>query len=163
MAFAINTSSGLVTPLIHAPGLTATADRTFARVVYQSVSAGAVAPATYARSVAAGTDTSLSFDPYPEKCIWSRTASSTMYCASPLQFVPANYLDLWRLGAASVPDSIFAYDIAAGESSVAAIPGSADGGVAADIIELSLSPSETYLAYISKITRELWGVRLGSQ
>lgn len=160
MSFSIQASSGVVTPLIYAEGLTATADRAFERVVYQVLRASATAPVTYARDVATGNDYSLSFDPYPEKCVWGTTATSTIYCAAPLQYVPALYLDLWHLGAASVPDSIFVFDLEAGESDIFTTPGSADGGVLSDIVELSLSATERYLGFIDRSSRTLWGVKL---
>jgi hypothetical protein len=120
---------------------------------------GAAAPATYARSTAAGTDAPLSFDPYPEKCLWSALATSTLYCASPLEYVPANYLDLWHQGRASTPDSVFAFDISSGQTEVLAIPGSRDGGEAADIVEMALSPDEKYLLFVARVSRGLWGIR----
>lgn len=159
VAYSIALSSGRVMPLLHAAGLTASADRSFARVIFQTTPIGATAPTTYSRNVAAGVDTALSFDPYPEKCLWSAVATTTLYCAAPLEYVPANYLDLWHLGAASVPDSVFSFDIAAGETTVVAIPGSQDGGEPSDILEMSLSPDEDYLSFIARGTRALWGVR----
>ena len=158
IAFSVNSTSGLVTPLMYAEGLTATADRSFSRIVYQINSAGGV-PSTYSRSTQNGTDTALSFDPYPEKCIWSVVSTTVMYCSAPIEYVPPNFLDLWHLGVASVPDSIFSFDVAAGRSSVVAIPGSRDGGVQSDIIEMALSPNENYLLFIAKGDRTLWGVR----
>lgn len=163
MAFAINAASGVVTPLLRAEGLTATADRSFSRMVYQTVLAGASAPASYARTVQTGAEQPLSFDPYPEKCLWGSVATSTLYCAAPLEYVPANYLDLWHLGAGSVPDSIFAYDLEVGDTSVIAIPGSKDGGAPSDIIDMAVSQTERYLSFIDRSNRTLWGVKLESR
>jgi hypothetical protein len=160
MAFSVNTSSGLVTPLIRADGLTATANASFSHLVYQAAPAGAPAPSSYARNVQTGAERPLSFDPYPEKCWWGSAATTTLYCAAPLEYVPANYLDLWYFGAASVPDSIFAYDLTVGDSTVIAVPGSDDGGGASDIVEIELSTIERYLGFIDRSSRTLWGIKL---
>jgi hypothetical protein len=160
VAFSINAVSGAVSALIYAQGLTATADRSFGRVIYQTTPTGAATPLTYSRNVGSGIDTALSFDPYPEKCIWSTLATSTMYCAAPLEYVPGNYLDLWHLGLASVPESLFSFDISAGQTNIIAIPGSSDGGVQSDILEMALSSSERYLSFITKSSRVLFGTRL---
>lgn len=159
IAFSVNTTSGLVTPLIHAEGLTTSADRSFSRIVYQINSRDSI-PATYSRNTQSGTDTALSFDPQPEKCIWSTLSINMMYCATPLEYVPPNFLDLWHLGVASIPDNIFSFDVAAEYSAVVAIPGSRDGGVPSDVIEMTLSPSENYLSFITRGDRTLWGTRL---
>lgn len=161
IAFSINSTSGAVSPLIYAEGMTATADRSFSRVVYQVLRAGGASPATYARDVASGVDYPLSFDPYPEKCIWGTLATSTLYCAAPLEYVPALYLDLWHLGAASAPDSISAFDLEVGDARILTTPGSEDGGVPSDIMEMTISPLERYLTFVDRGSRTLWGVVLG--
>ncbi len=160
ISFSVQTTSGLITPLIYAEGLTTTADPSFSRIVYQIAPAGGVVPSTYSRDTKSGTDVALSFDPSPEKCVWSISSINKMYCAAPLEYVPPNFLDLWHLGAASVPDSIFSFDVAAGRSSIIAVPGSRDGGVQSDIIEMTFSPSENYLSFIARGERALWGIRL---
>ena len=108
-----------------------------------------------------GTDVALSFDPIPEKCVWGSLATSTLYCAAPLQRV-ANYLDQWHLGTVSVDDSVVSFTPANNtETNVLAVPGSSDGGVSSDILQLAVSPDEKYLLFVKKGDRSLWGVRLG--
>lgn len=158
IAFSINAASGGVSPLLYAPGLTATADRGFAQVVYQSATSDN--RLTYAHNAKTNLDRPLSLDPMPEKCVWSRLKESTMFCAVPLSYTAPSYLDLWRQGAASVADSIVAYDLLTGRTTIVATPGSANGGVPSDIMQMALSADEKYLLFVSKGNRSLWGVRL---
>lgn len=158
VAFSINTQGGAVLPLMYAPGLSAAADQTFGTVVYQTTLGSA--RLTFSRNVKKGTDTLLPFTVVPEKCLWSRAATSTLYCAAPFQNTPANYLDLWHQGTAAFFDSIFRVNLQTNITTIAANPGGSDGGVPSDIAELALSPDEKYLLFVKKGDRSLWGTRL---
>lgn len=157
IAFSINVQSGAVTPLLFGQGITATADRNFSRVLYQTADSSR---ASYVRTIEEGTDRPLSFDPVPEKCIWSTADSVSVFCAAPLQFVPANYLDLWHQGKVTIGDAIISYNAATGRSAIVATPGGDGGGTASSIAELAISPDGRYLLYINRSDRSLWGVRL---
>lgn len=157
VVYSINAQTGTTEPIIYAEGLSASANTAFSKVVYQSASAGA--RSTYVRDVRTGLNTGLSFDPMPERCVWN--TATIIYCASPLTFVPANYLDLWHAGVSTAQDSLFAYDVASGATKIMAAPGSNDGGEAADIAEFSVARDGSYAIYIRKGDRSLWGVRLG--
>lgn len=158
IAFSINSGSGTVAPLLYANGLTATADPSFSQVVYQSVTAQS--RQTYTHNTATNLDRPLSFDPMPEKCIWSRVEQGLMYCAVPLSYTAPGFIDLWHQGAVSAADSVVAYHLTTGQTTVIASPGGTDGGVASDIMQMSLSSDEKYLLFVSKGTRSLWGVKL---
>jgi hypothetical protein len=161
ISFAIDAKSGVVTPLLYAPGLTATADANFSHVLYQTTQPGATTRASYSHDVKGGTDKALSFDPFPEQCVQSPVAVSVLYCATPLSYVAANYLDLWHQGTASAPDSVLTFDLAAGTSTLLATPGSvSDGGIATDMLSIAVSPDGHYLLFVSKYDRSLWAVRL---
>lgn len=158
IVFSAQASSGSVVPLLFASGLTATANPTFSHIIYQTISAGQ-APRTYIRTTATGAEVGLSFDPIPEKCIWG-TATTTMYCATPVQYVPPGYLGLWHQGAASLADAIISYNILTDKSDIIAIPGGDDGGVESDIVQMSVSADARYIVFVKKGDRSLWGVRL---
>ncbi|MEK7108949.1 MAG: hypothetical protein AAB919_00740 [Patescibacteria group bacterium] len=160
IAFAVDAKTGAVTPLVYAPGLTATADLNFSHVLYQTVQPGATVRTTYSHDVAAGTDRALSFDPFPEQCVQGPLAASVLYCAAPLTYVAPNYLDLWHQGAASTPDSLFSFNLAAGTSTILASPGGSEGGKPTDMLTIAVSPDAHYLLFVSKYDRSLWGVRL---
>jgi len=133
------------------------ADRSFSRVIYQTADSGR---STYVRDTKTGLAKPLSFDPVPEQCIFGNTTSTTMYCATPLAYVPANYLDLRHIGTANATLSIISFNVTTGKSTIVASPGGADGGEQADIAEMTISPDDKYLIYIRKGDRSLWAVRL---
>jgi len=161
IAFAIDAKSGAATPLVYAPGLTATADLTFSHVLYQTTDTSAGVHSSYSHDIASGADRALSFDPIPEKCVQSPLSGAVVYCAAPLAYVPPNYLDLWHQGTASIADSVLSYSLAVATTTLLATPGStSDGGVATDILQLAVSPDGHYLLFVSKSDRSLWGVRL---
>lgn len=160
IAFSINTTSGAVSPLLYAPGLSATANGDFSHVIYQS--ATAQDHHSYAHDTKSGLDRPLSFDPIPEKCIWSRIEATVMFCAVPLSYTAPEYLDAWHRGTASAADSVVAYNLTTGKTVIVATPGGADGGVAADIMQMALSADEKYLLYVAKGNRSLWGIRLNN-
>jgi hypothetical protein len=158
IAFSISAASGAVSPSLYALGLTTTADAGFNYVIYQSASAAG--HTTYVHTVKTNLDRPLSFDPIPEKCVWSRLKASTLYCAVPLSYTAPNYLDLWHAGTASAADSILSYDLLSGKTTIVATPGGDQGGVASDITQLALSADEKYLLFVKKGDRSVWGVRL---
>ncbi len=156
--FAVDNKSGGVSPLLFADGITATADRLFNNIIYQT--AGGGGKASYALNPKTGSAKPLSFDPLPEQCLFSTASSTTLYCAAPLQYVSSTYGDDRRAGLSSAPEGIFAYNVSTARITLVATPGGSDGGESADIASLSLSPNDHYLLYIRRGDRSLWGVRL---
>ncbi len=157
MIFSVLTKTGVVAPLVYAPGISALGSPSFSNIIYQTSSS---VRTTYSHDVASGKDAALSFQPIPEKCLWSSLAAVILYCAAPIAYVPANYLDLWHQGTASAQDGIFGFNTATGATLLVASPGGRDGGVAADIAQIAVSVDERYLLYVTKGDRSLWGVRL---
>ncbi len=160
IAFSVNTTSGAVSPALYALGLSATADFGFNQVVYQS--ATSQSRLTYAHNTKSNLDRPLSFDPIPEKCVWSRIEASLMFCAVPLSYTGPEYVDLWHQGKASAADSVVSYNLVTGQTTILATPGGADGGVQSDIMQMALSADEKYLLFVSKGNRSLWGIRLNA-
>ena len=156
VVFSIDAKTGANAPLIYALGLTAIADRSFSRVIYQTAD---TSRSTYVRDTKTGLAKPLSFDPLPEQCIFGNATSTTMYCATPLAYVPANYLDLRHMGTANTALSIISFNTATGRSTIIATPGT-DVGEQADIAEMAISQDDKYLIYIRKGDRSLWAVRL---
>lgn len=158
VVFSINSATGAAAPLIYAPGITATADRSFSRVVYQT--AAEDTRVSYSQDLKTGLSRRLSFNPIPELCVWSLATSTVMYCAVPLSYVEPNYLDLLHFGVDGGAMSIVSFDLATGRSTVVSTPGGSEGGEAASIAQLSVSPREDYLLFVRKGDRSLWAVRL---
>ena len=158
--FSVDAKSGSVSPLLYAQGLTATANRSFSKVIYQTATAGAVKPLSFSHDIKSGLDYRLSFNPFPEKCVWGVASSTTFYCAAPLQSISLDYLDMWHQGVASAADTIYSFSITSNTRIILVIPGSNDGGEPSDIATMSLSPDDHYLLFIRKGDRSLWAVRL---
>ncbi|HEV7449077.1 MAG TPA: hypothetical protein VGP13_00870 [Candidatus Paceibacterota bacterium] len=158
IALSINATSGAISPLLYASGLTTSVDPGFNQVVYKS--ATDKDSTTYAHSMSSNLDRALSFDPNPEQCVWSTSQASLLYCATSLSYVPPGYIDMWHQGTASVADSVIAYDFLTGQTVIVATPGGSEGGISSDIAELSVSPDDKYLMFIKKGDRSLWGIRL---
>ena len=161
-AFSIDARTGVQTPLFFANGINSIADRNFARIIYQSILPSGLRT-TLVRDLARNRDSGLSFSPLPNKCTWSSTGTSTLYCATPLGSVPVNYFDLWNLGIAGAADTLVSYNLSTGASLLRATPGNKNVGAASDMVELSVSPDDHYLTFVRKGERTLWGVRLVSQ
>ncbi len=157
VVFSVDAKTGGVSPLLYATGVTATADRSFSKIIYQSAD---TSRNTYVRDSKTGLSKKLSFNPFPEKCVWGKASSITLYCAAPLQGTPVNYLDLWHQGVSSAPDTIYSFSLDTNVGKILVIPGSSDGGVPTDIAEIAVSPDDHYLLFISKGDRSLWAVRL---
>lgn len=153
IAFSIDASTGTQAPLLFADGLTAIANRTFGTMIYQTAGA---AKTTYAYNTETERSRPLSFTPLPEQCVWGR---ALFYCPVALQYTEPNYVDLFNLGLSSIKSGIAAYNTTTGQTALIAAPGE-DGGEEAEIAEIALSPDESYILYIRKGDRSLWGVRL---
>ena len=159
IAFSVSAKTGGTSLLVSALGLSATANSTFSKIVYQKAD-GSALPQSFVHDVASGRDATLPFNPSPERCVWSPLSQTSVVCAAPLASTPANYLDLWHQGLAHSADGIFSFDVQAGITSLLALPGSGQGGERADVAQVALSPDGKYLLYITRGDRSLWGVRL---
>ncbi|MBY0472961.1 hypothetical protein K2Q00_01575 [Patescibacteria group bacterium] len=156
IAYSVNVATGALSPLLYAPGLSSTANKTFTKVVYQT-SAGNKTT-TYSHDIATGKDAPLANNPLPEKCVWSTLPATDAYCALPLDAVSPNYIDLWHQGLVQTADAIVTLDTNTGVGTVITLPG--DGGASAGIEQLVLSPDGKYLMFITRGDQSLWGVKL---
>ncbi|MDP3996563.1 MAG: hypothetical protein Q8P86_02625 [bacterium] len=95
----------------------------------------------------------------PEKCVWSREETSTVYCAVPITLPQAAYPDEWYKGKVSFLDDIWKIDVETGLSEFVANLKS-ESGEEIDAIELKLSPNEDYLIFTNKKDLSLWSLKL---
>ncbi|MBY0294101.1 hypothetical protein K2Q08_02095 [Patescibacteria group bacterium] len=156
ITYSINATTGVLSPLLYAPGLTATANKNFSKIVYQTSSNNAAV--TYSHDITTGKDAPLVNNPLPEKCTWSTAQVTNLYCAFPSSVAAPNYLDLWHQGLMRAADSIVNIDTNTGVGTVVTLPG--DGGANSTIEQLILSPDGKYLMFITRGDQSLWGVRL---
>jgi len=96
----------------------------------------------------------LSYKTIPEKCVWSRTATSTIYCAIPWTFGAEPVPDGWWKGKVSFDDSIWKIDINTNDAE------SLLEGGSFDVIHPMLSPKEDYLFFTNKKDSLLWSLRI---
>ncbi|OGC88737.1 hypothetical protein A2419_03170 [Candidatus Adlerbacteria bacterium RIFOXYC1_FULL_48_26] len=156
VAYSVNATTGALSPLLYAPGLSTSANKNFTKVVYQTNADNNAT--TYSHDMATGKDAPLVNNPLPEKCVWSILPATDAYCAVPLEVVPSNYMDLWHQGLVQTADAIVNLDTNTGIGSVVTLPG--DGGVNSSIEQLVLSPDGNYLMFITRGDQALWGVKL---
>jgi hypothetical protein len=112
--FSIDATSGGVTPLLFALGLTATANENFDHVVYQTADSTSGTRTTFAHNIKNGSDTAVYFNPSPEECVWSRVSNTQLYCATPANAVSSDYLDQRHMGNTNVPEDIVALEVSLG-------------------------------------------------
>lgn len=158
IAYSVNTSTGVLSPLLYAPGLSATANKLFTKVVYQTSSANKAV--TYAHDIATGRDAPLANNPLPEKCTWSSLVTTDAYCALPLDTLGPTYMDIWHQGLVQTADAIVNLDTNTGIGTVITIPG--DGGANSSIEQIMLSTDGHYLMFITRGDQSLWGVKLAN-
>lgn len=96
----------------------------------------------------------LAFKTLPEKCVWSKTSTSTVYCAIPWSFGSEPVPDGWWKGKVSFDDSIWKIDVNTGDAL------SILEGGAFDVIHPILSVKEDYFFFINKKDSMLWSLRL---
>lgn len=156
IVYSVNATTGVLSPLLYAPGLSSTANKNFTKVVYQT--SGDNKAVTYSHDIATGKDAPLANNPLPEKCAWSIIRTTDAYCALPLDAMPSNYLDLWHQGLVQTADAIVNLDTNTGIGTVITLPG--DGGANASIEQIILSPDGQYLMFITRGDQALWGVKL---
>jgi hypothetical protein len=156
VAYSVNATTGVLSPMLYTPGLSATANSTFTKVVYQTSSDSKAT--TYSHDIMSGKDAPLANNPLPEKCIWSSAPVTNIYCALPVNIMTSNYLDLWHKGFVQTVDSIVNFDTNTGIGSIVALPDA--GGLNALIENLTLSPDKHYLMFTARGDQSLWGVHL---
>lgn len=91
----------------------------------------------------------------PEKCVWSTKKPSLAYCAVPIVLPSATYPDQWYQGLVSFSDALWEIDATTFETRKILTP-STLGAPALDMINLSLTSDDSFLAFIDKNTGMPW-------
>ena len=105
------------------------------------------------------TTINLSLQTLPEKCVWSHTEKSTVYCAVPETIPEGIYPDNWYQGLVTFTDNLWKINTSTGISKVVVL---FDRGYnkSFDAINLQLSSDDSYLTFTNKSDLILWGYRL---
>lgn len=106
--------------------------------------------------------TMLPFPTFPEKCVWSNTNKSLVYCAVPESILETTYPDSWYQGRVSFTDDIWKINVETGETNIISnLP--EESGQQIDAVNLRLAGDDSYLTFINKIDLTLWGLNLAAR
>ena len=95
----------------------------------------------------------------PEKCVWSKKNTDTLYCAVPRVIPISNYPETWYQGLVSFSDNLLKINTKTGAIDMLIDP-TVEAGQAIDGIKLSLDDKENYLIFINKKDSSLWSLEL---
>ncbi len=160
VVFAVNSTSGVVAPLLFGGAITASANNAFSRVVFSTVGSSNAAITTYARDVKAGNSVTFSSSVLPEKCAWSNMNNTVLYCARPFGTMVGGYLDSLHVGAVPETDYITVTSTLTGDSIGIAVPGSKQGGRRDRISNILVSRDDRYILYTNQSDRSLQAIQI---
>ncbi len=138
-------------------GLTVLPDRTLANILYSRNTGAGISLNLYNRNNQ--TDTSITPETLPEKCVWGTKNTALFYCGTPDQIPTGEYPDLWYQGRYLFTDNIWKYDTSTGETDII-VDLTEKTGETIDVIDPVLSADETLLVFRNKRDFSLWGLRL---
>ncbi len=156
--FLVNAKTGAVAPAISGiNGLTAKVSPTGTLVAYSETKPGRLSLKIFSLKSASNKETSV--QTLPEKCVWSKNDTETLYCSVPSYLPDGAYPDMWYKGLVSFSDEIWKIDATTGAGTVIAkLINSAPQGI--DGTNLFLSPNEDYLLLTNKKDFHLWSIQL---
>lgn len=97
---------------------------------------------------------------FVDKCVWSKSVRTKMYCAVPQSGVSGRLPDNWYQGRVSFSDTLYEINTLTGERTL--IPDYKNiSRKNIDASVISLSTNETYLLITNKKDASLWSVNLG--
>ncbi len=94
-----------------------------------------------------------------EKCVWSRSRDSVLWCATPFDIEDSSLPDSWYQGVTSFADNIVEINAETGKVTlIEALIG--ETGESLDAMGLMPTPDEKQLLFINKNDSTLWSLRL---
>ena len=99
------------------------------------------------------------FNTMPEKCVWSKNETSTIYCAVPERIIPGNYPEAWYQGDVSFTDNIWKIDTVK-NSAVKIADMYIETDELIDGTQLSIDSNDSVLVLINKRDQSLWQINL---
>jgi hypothetical protein len=138
-------------------GLTALMDSTGENILYSGSTNLGVETSLF--TVKTGQTKTLDVKTLPEKCVWSKKTTLTVFCAVPKTFETGTYPDTWYQGKTSFEDRVYKIDLTSGGSELVA-----DLTVLAkepiDVIEPQLNTMENKLLFKNKKDQTAWVLML---
>ncbi len=154
----VNTASGRETLFLrNIAGLTTLYAPDTSTILYAESVAGSIS--TKLHLVASGQTRLFPVVTLPEKCVWSKRETGTLYCGAPKSIPASSYPDDWYKGYVTFSDELWKINIQTGSvSSLADLELLARGPV--DVTKLFLDDDETHLYFTDKVSETLWSFRL---
>ncbi len=104
-------------------------------------------------------DQEIDFSTFPEKCVWSKKDTNTIFCAVPGGFIGQNGMTNWYKGLVSYVDSIYKYNIKDRTSTLLSNLED-DSSEEIDVVKPLLTENEQFLIFINKKDNTLWSLDL---
>ena len=156
--FLLNTKNGVLTRAISGiKGLTTLVSPNVSSVLYSENTADGLSLKTYSFKTAVSEI--MSITTLPEKCVWSKNDSTTIYCSVPTYLGGGIYPDGWYQGVTFFSDDIWKIDVSSGVATLMAELKKLSGRDI-DGTHLFLSQSEDYLFFTNKFDSRIWSLRL---
>ena len=156
--FLLNTKNGTLTRAVSGiRGLTTLTSPDASMVLYSENTRDGLSLKTY--SFKKATSETLSITTLPEKCVWSKNDSTSVYCSVPTYLGEGTYPDGWYQGVSSFSDDIWKIDASSGVADLVAEPKKLVGRDI-DGTNLFLSPKEDFLFFTNKFDSRVWSLRL---
>ncbi len=105
------------------------------------------------------TNSLLTPETFPEKCVWSNEDTNIIYCAVPRDVIRSGSLTNWYKGLVQYSDDVWVFDTLNLTSQIISNLES-EGGEAIDVIKPILSTNEQFLVFINKRDGSLWSLDL---
>lgn len=158
MLFFLNSRNGVLTRVFTGvPGLTDLVSPDAGMILYSQSGGSGFALRLY--SAKDGGIRTATVATFPEKCVWSRLATDTIFCAVPTVIPPGSYPDDWYQGRVSFSDELWTINAATGVSQFL-FPLRQYAGEDIDATNLMLSPDERYLVFTNKSDLTLWALQM---
>ena len=140
------------------PGLTSLINPNHKEIIYSYTD---TAGNTAFSDLNLGNKTSISILPstLPEKCVWSKKQTSTIFCGAPIGGPGQNQPDLWYQGVTHFTDRVWKLNTLTEAGEILTEP-KKDFNIDFDLINPTLSPDEDYLFFQNKNDLSLWALKL---
>ncbi|MSU55485.1 MAG: hypothetical protein EXS46_03035 [Candidatus Taylorbacteria bacterium] len=156
--FFLNSKTGATTRVIsRIEGLTTLVSPSASEILYSESGQNGFYLKVYSTKTGSAVDTAIAT--LPEKCIWSKTNSSIIYCSVPSYLPDTGLPDSWYKGLISFSDDIWKIDASTGAGEIIAKLKDTSGKNI-DGVNLMLSQNEDYLFFTNKKDYHLWSLKL---
>ncbi len=154
-AFRVTSSGTLERILGNIPGLMLLPRSNSSAIAFSSSSGGALA--LFARTSSGSSDIALPVRTLAEKCVWAPDSRLILYCAVPQTQPARDFIRNWYDGSAHTADAWWRIDVSANSAEQIFTP---EFSTALDVEEPRIDSSGTHIAFVNKIDKTLWMLRL---